>query len=382
MSAGERALRALRELDERSGGRRVAWTGTWAEERGRWAEEVAAFPGVAVSTDRAGNQWATLPGREPGTVVAGSHLDCVPDGGWLDGCLGVLGATEALRELAERREPPRHGLAVVDWADEEGARFGHSLLGSSAACGLLDVDHARTLRDAAGTTLPDALAGHGVDLDHLEGVTDWVPDARAYVELHIEQGPVLERVGRALAPVSGCLGVRRHRVVVHGREAHAGASPMDDRDDPVVAASQLVLRATEAAVDLGGLATVGSIRAYPGTPTAVAGRVELTVDLRHRDLAGLQELERRVIDGSEPLWSIDPIAFDRTLVAGAAAGEPLVSGPLHDAAAVARAGVPTAMLFIRSRGGVSHSREEDSDEADVIAGVEALVRVVHELAGD
>jgi N-carbamoyl-L-amino-acid hydrolase len=155
---------------------------------------------------------------------------------------------------------------------------------------------------------------------------------------------------------------------------------MDDRDDPVVAASQQVLRVTEAAIDLGGLATVGSIRAYPGTPTAVAGRVELTVDLRHRDLAGLQELERRVIGESEPLWSIDPIAFDPTLMTGAAAGEPLVSGPLHDAAACARAGVPTAMLFVRSRGGVSHSREEDSDEADVIAGVEALVRVVRELA--
>ena len=382
MSGGERALRALRELDERSGGRRVAWTDTWAEERARWAEEVAAFPGVTVSTDRAGNQWATLPGREPGNVVAGSHLDCVPNGGWLDGCLGVLGATEALRELAGWPEPPRYGLAVVDWADEEGARFGHSLLGSSAACGLLDVEQARTLRDADGTLLPDALAEHGVDFDHLDGVTDWIPDARAYVELHIEQGPVLEREGRALAPVSGCLGVRRHRVVIQGREAHAGASPMDDRDDPVVAASQLVLRATEAAVELGGLATIGSIRAYPGTPTAVAGRCELTVDLRHPDLAGLQELERRVIGDSEPLWSIDPIAFEAALVAGAAAGAPLVSGPLHDAAACARAGVPTAMLFIRSRGGVSHSREEDSDEADVIAGVDALVRVVHGLAGD
>jgi beta-ureidopropionase / N-carbamoyl-L-amino-acid hydrolase len=202
------------------------------------------------------------------------------------------------------------------------------------------------------------------------------------VELHIEQGPVLEREGRSLAPVSGCLGVRRHRVVMRGREAHAGASPMDDRNDPVVAASQLVLRATETAVDLGGLATVGSIRAYPGTPTAVAGRCELTLDLRHRDLAGLQELERRVVEDSEPIWSIDPIAFDTGLVAGADAGETLVSGPLHDAAAVARAGVPTAMLFIRSRGGISHSREEDSEEADVVAGVDALVRVVSELVLD
>src|SRR4051812_5645329 len=376
MSAGERALRALRELDERSGGRRVAWTDPCEQERGRWADEVATFPGVTASTDAAGNQWATLPGREGGTVVAGSHLDCVPGGGWLDGCMGVLGATEALRELAERPEPPRYGLAVVDWADEEGARFGHSLLGSSAAWGLLDVEHAKTLRDADGVALPDALAAHSVDLDRLDGVTDWIRDARAYVELHIEQGPVLEREDRALAPVSGCLGVRRHRVVIQGREAHAGASPMDDRDDPVVAASRLVLRATEAAVDLGGLATIGSIRAYPGTPTAVAGRCELTVDLRHRDLAGLQGLERRGIGESEPLWSIDPIAFDPTIFAR----EPIVSGPLHDAAAVARTGVPTAMLFIRSRGGISHSRAEDSDEADVIAGVDALVQAATGLA--
>ncbi len=393
MSPGERALRALRDLDDRSGGRRVAWTDVWAEERGRWAAEIAGLAGVTVATDAAGNQWATLPGREPGTVVAGSHLDCVPGGGWLDGCLGVLGAAEALRELAERGEPPRRSVAVVDWADEEGARFGHSLLGSSAACGLLDVDEARTLVDADGVRLPDALAAHGVDLERLEGVTGWIADARAYVELHIEQGPVLEAEGRALAAVNGCLGVRRHRLVFHGREAHAGASPMDDRQDPVVAASRTVLQATEAATELGGLATVGSIRAYPGTPTAVAGRCELTLDLRHRDLDGLSELERRVLDGpraagaaAEPLWSIDPITFDPGLVERARAatggGDPLVSGPLHDAAAVARAGVPTAMLFIRSRGGVSHSREENSDDTDVIAGVDALVKIVTELADE
>ena len=389
MNAGQRALRALRELDERSGGRRVAWTDTWAQERKRWADGVASLPGVSVATDPAGNQWATLPGREPGTVVTGSHLDCVPGGGWLDGCLGVLGSTEALRELAGRGEPPRQSVAVVDWADEEGARFGHSLLGSSAACGLLDVDEARGLRDADGVALPDALAAYGVDLDRAASATAWLRAARAYVELHIEQGPVLEREGRSLAAVSGCLGVRRHRLVFPGREAHAGASPMDDRRDPVVAASRTVLIATEAATELGGLATVGSIRSYPGTPTAVAGRCEMTLDLRHRDPGGLAELERRILEGArgaelERLWSIEPIAFDPLLVERARAatggGEPLVSGPLHDAAACARAGVSTAMLFIRSRGGVSHSREEDSDEADVIAGVDALVRVVHELA--
>jgi N-carbamoyl-L-amino-acid hydrolase len=399
MSAGERALRALRELDERSGGRRVAWTDTWAQERRRWADGVADLPGVSVEQDAAGNLWATLPGREAGTVVAGSHLDCVPGGGWLDGCLGVLGATEALRELAERQEPPRRSVAVVDWADEEGARFGHSLLGSSAACGLLDVAHARTLRDADGVALPDALAAHGVDLDRIEPATAWIDDARAYVELHIEQGPVLEAAGRAMAAVTGCLGVRRHRVVLHGREAHAGASPMDDRRDPVLAAAAIALLARDAAVELGGLATVGVLRALPGTPTAIAASCELTLDLRHRDVDGLLALERRVLEGAddaalrerveldnESLWSIDPVAFDTALVerarAAAGGGEPLVSGPLHDAAACARAGVPTAMLFIRSRGGVSHSREEDSDDADVIAGVDALAHLVRALADE
>jgi N-carbamoyl-L-amino-acid hydrolase len=399
MSAGERALRELRELDERSGGRRVAWTDTWAQERRRWADAVAALPGVSVDQDAAGNLWARLPGREPGTVVAGSHLDCVPGGGWLDGCLGVLGATAALRELAERPDPPRHSVAVVDWADEEGARFGHSLLGSSAACGLLDVAHARTLRDADGVALPDALAEHGVDLDRVDAATSWLDDARAYVELHIEQGPVLEAEGRAAAGVSGCLGVRRHRIVLHGREAHAGASPMDDRRDPVLAAAAIALLARDAAVELGGLATVGALRALPGTPTAIAASCDLTLDLRHRELDGLVALERRVLDGAddaarrerveldaELIWSIDPVAFDGGLVERARAatggGAPLVSGPLHDAAACARAGVPTAMLFIRSRGGVSHSREEDSDEADVIAGVDALVQVVGTLADE
>ena len=234
--------------------------------------------------------------------------------------------------------------------------------------------------------MPEAMARYGVDLDAAAAERGWIHGARAYVELHIEQGPVLESEGRALAAVSGCLGVRRHRIVFGGREAHAGAAPMDSRRDPVVAASRAVLRATEAAVDLGGLATVGSIRSYPGTPTAVAARCEMTLDLRHRDLDGLAELERRALDGAtEPLWSIDPIAFDPGLIErirdATGGGEPLVSGPLHDAAACARAGLPTAMLFIRSRGGVSHSRKEDSDDADVVAGVEALVRVVTGLAG-
>ena len=396
MSAAAAVVSRLRALDDRSAGRRVAWTKTWSDERRVFFDELERLPGVAVHRDPAGNMWAVLKGESPATVVAGSHLDCVPGGGWLDGCLGVYAAAEALRVVAARDERPPLTLAVVDWADEEGARFGHSLLGSSAACGLLDVEAARVLRDADGVSLGDAMAALGVDIDAAPQAASWLENAHAYLELHIEQGPVLERAGRAAAAVSGCLGVRRLLVTLRGREAHAGAAPMDSREDPVLAAASVIPSARNIAIELGGLATTGILRASPGTQTAVAGSVELSFDMRNADLERLEEQERRVrvaigaaaheygvTATAERVWAIDPVAFDielvsraRAALAGSDDGERLVSGPLHDAAACARAGVPTAMMFVRSLGGVSHSREEDSAEEDLVAGIEALVSLV------
>jgi N-carbamoyl-L-amino-acid hydrolase len=389
-------LRALAELtaDER-GAQRVAWGPMWREARAWLRERLDELP-VQISRDAAGNTWATLPGRSDRLLALGSHLDSVPDGGWLDGALGVLAGLEVLRALAARSEPPALGVTLVDWADEEGARFGHSLLGSSAAAGLLDAGGAASLRDRDGVALADALAENDVELAGMNAAADQRPDLAAYLELHIEQGPVLEREGLPLAAVRGCFGVRRGRVRFRGQSAHAGATPLELRHDPVLAAARFALAARGAAHELGGLATVGAVRAEPGIATAVAASCEVTVDLRHEYLEGLDALRLAVETGaaaaaavegveqeSEPLWSIDPIPFDDALVGDAQAvvaelggrAEPLSSGPLHDAAVMARAGVPTAMLFVQSRGGLSHTAAEDTDEEHLELAVRALGRL-------
>lgn len=393
-----RAITALRALDADSGGRRIAWTADWERARAWLRGELAGIPGVEERTDEAGNLWARLPGRSPDTVVLGSHLDCVPNGGWLDGALGVVAALEALRTIAADPEPPDRSVALVDWADEEGARFGHSLLGSSAAAGLLDVPAVSALRDRDGIALPDVLAAHGVAVARMPDARASLDGVIAYLELHIEQGPVLERTGRPCAAVDGCLGVRRTLVTFTGEAGHAGATPMDGRRDPVQAAVAYVPLMTAAAAGASGFATVGSLRAEPGTATAIPERCVLTLDLRHRDLGALEGLAAEAAGlaeaaagrfgceaAVEPLWGIDPVRFDDALVSAALevtdGGQPLTSGPLHDAAAVARAGVPAAMIFVRSRGGVSHSRAEDSDEADLAVGLRAFWRLARVATG-
>jgi N-carbamoyl-L-amino-acid hydrolase len=363
----------------------------WREERERFVAWLQAeVPGVDVSYDCAGNLWARRAGESPETVVVGSHLDCVPDGGWLDGCLGVFAAAEVLRATGRHRR----SLALVDWADEEGSRFGHSLLGSSAAAGLLDVDAAGALRDADGVSLPEALEANGIVLAEMPGAAAQLDGAMAYAELHIEQGPVLDDAGIAASAVDGCLGVRRCELVFTGRAGHAGATPMDRRNDPLQAAARWAAAARDSALAAGGLATIGALRTEPATVTAIAHRVRASIDLRHRDLdalVGMDAAVRKAADaaaagegctvGVEPVWAIDPVPFDPELVARAAelTSAPLTSGPLHDAAAVARAGVPTVMLFARTRGGVSHSREEDADDADLVASVEAYAALVSSL---
>jgi N-carbamoyl-L-amino-acid hydrolase len=371
-------LRALAELtsDER-GAQRIAFSERWRAARAFLRERLAELP-VEVREDSAQNLWAMLPGEREPAVAVGSHVDSVPDGGWLDGALGTLAALEVLRAAGER--PPR-SLVLVDWADEEG-RFGHSLLGSSAASGNVDLEALR----AAG-------ADEVIDLAALPRAAQERPPLSAYLELHIEQGPVLERDGAPLAAVSGTFGVRRDRFTFRGRAAHAGATPLDARRDPVAAAARLVLAARETAARIRGLATVGALRAAPGTATAIAASCAATVDARHADADSLDELHAALRDAAdaaaaaegcrverEALWAIDPIAFDPWLVGKAtevvaglgAPHDALPSGPLHDAAEMARAGVPTAMLFVRSRGGVSHTAEEDSDADDLRLAVRAL----------
>ncbi len=394
-----RTVAELRELqrltgDER-GAQRLAWTPTWLRAREWLAGKATELP-VDQTIDEAGNQWLILHGRSARSLVIGGHLDSVPNGGWLDGCLNVLAGLEVLRHLAVGGPPPLT-VRLVSWADEEGARFGRSLLGSSACSGTLDLEEVRGLRDREGTSLPEALAACGVELERMKASGRFLRDAVGYLELHIEQGPVLERLGLPLGVVTGTCGVERHLVRFRGQSAHAGSTPMDLRRDALLAAARLSLEVREVAKREGGVGTVGRITVAPGIPTAVPGECEVTLDQRHLDLGGLEQMLEGVREASRRIgaeegvdvdwgriWRIDPIPFhpelldlcERAVVEVAGAAHRLPSGPLHDAAEVARAGVPTAMLFVQSLGGLSHTREEDSRREHLELSVRALDRAV------
>jgi hydantoinase/carbamoylase family amidase len=390
----DRVLADLRELASLTGGpdgaRRVCWTDEWTKARDFLRSRLDELP-VEVSIDQAGNLWAELPGEADGFVIVGSHVDSVPAGGWLDGALGVFTAVEALRQQAANGRPPV-GVRLVDWADEEGARFGRSLFGSSACAGTLEVDEVRDLRDRDGERLEDVVGRHGVELDRVLESNERLTGARAYIELHIEQGPVLESRGEPAATVLGTCGVERHVAVFEGQAAHAGATPMDLRRDSFAATAQAALAIREIGLSHdGGVCTVGGATSEPGVVTAVAGRTEMLLDQRHLDPGELAAMLREAREACERaasdqgcevelrhLWSIPPIPFDDRLIAMArnavadAGGKDtaIPSGPLHDAAEMARL-IPTVMIFSSSSPPVSHTREEDTPEDDLRVAIEA-----------
>ena len=393
-----RTVAELRELQELTGNadgaQRLCWTDTWARAREWMRGKLAELP-VEVEVDEAGNQWATLRGASERAVLIGGHIDSVPNGGWLDGCLNVLAGLEVLRRIAEGERPPVT-VRLVDWADEEGARFGRSLFGSSACSGTLDPDDLRGLVDRDGVPLPEALASHGVDLDRARECGRQLDAAAGYLELHIEQGPVLEGLGLPLGVVLGTFGVERHRIRFTGQSAHAGSTPMDKRRDAFGAAAKLGLEIREIAKRAGGVCTVGSCVTRPGIVTAVVGECEITLDQRHLDaevlgrmLAEAKETGGRIAGDEnvgvawERIWQIHPIHFDATLIdvadeairEVAGVSHRLPSGPLHDAAEVARAGVPTVMLFVQSLRGLSHAKEEDTRAEHLELSVQALDRL-------
>src|SRR6266545_2538175 len=221
-------LRELRELTgDEEGAQRVAWTDTWVQAK-RWLASKLQPLEAEEEIDQAGNQWFTVRGSSERALLIGGHIDSVPNGGWLDGALNVAGA-EVLRRIAEEGEPPVT-VRLVNWADEEGARFGRSLFGSSAAAGsMVDQDELRSRRDAGGQALPEVLAAHGVDLDRALEARSRLHGAAAYLELHIEQGPVLEALDLPLGVVLGTFGVERHQITFRGQAAHAGSTPMNKR---------------------------------------------------------------------------------------------------------------------------------------------------------
>ena len=397
-------LKELRELTgDENGAQRVAWTETWEKAR-EWLRGLLAETGVAESIDAAGNQWFTLPGESERAVLIGGHIDSVPNGGWLDGCLNVVAGAEVVRRVAEEGAPPVT-LRLVNWADEEGARFGRSLFGSSAASGsMTDQEELRQLTDREGTALPDALAEHGVDLDSALDARSELDSAAAYLELHIEQGPVLESLGIPLGVVVGTFGVERHRVTWLGQAAHAGSTPMDKRRDALAGAAKLALEIREIARRAGGAAvcTSGSVVCRPGIVTSVVETAEQLLDQRDLNATRLATMlaearaasERFAAEESidvewEKIWSIEPILFDDTLLGFceeaiqeiSAPSHRLPSGPLHDAAEVSRAGVPTVMMFVQSLRGLSHTKLEDTREEHLELAVSALDRLASKTIG-
>src|SRR5215212_6392215 len=395
-----RAVDELKELAELTGGpdgaRRVAWTGEWGKARDWFRGKLEEIEGITeIETDEAGNVWATAPGDSEKAVILGGHIDSVPNGGWLDGALNVVGALEVMRALAPQRRPVT--LRLVDWADEEGARFGRSLFGSGAAAGTLEPDDVRNLKDSDGVALPDALEEHGVDLDSVNESGRQLENAVAYLELHIEQGPILERMDLPLGVVLGTFGVERHAVSFAGQQAHSGSTPMEVRRDAFIAAarSAIAFRDDAAARD-DVRATTGFVNVSPAIVTAFNGWCEMSLDQRALDpvvLANMLDVaqgaterlaqEEGVSVEWERLWRIEPILFDDELIELAeeavneVAGKShrLPSGPLHDAASMAPL-MPTVMLFVKSLRGLSHTKDEDTPEEDLELSVQAL----HQLA--
>jgi hydantoinase/carbamoylase family amidase len=395
-------LADLRELARLTGGpdgaRRVCWTDEWVKAREFLRSRLDELP-VEVTVDPAGNLWADLPGDGDGFVIVGSHIDSVPAGGWLDGALGLFTAVGALRAHDGASRPV--GLRLVDWADEEGARFGRSLFGSSACAGTLEVDEVRDLRDRDGERLEDVVGRHGVDLARAHESGEQLRGACAYLELHIEQGPVLESRGEPAATVLGTCGVERHVPVFTGQTAHAGATPMGLRRDSFAAAAQAALAIREVGFRHDGVCTVGGATSEPSVITAVAGRTEMLLDQRHLDpdkLAAMRDEARAACEQAAAdfdcevdfrhVWSIPPIPFDEGLIESAraavreAGGEDtaIPSGPLHDAAEMARL-IPTVMVFSSSSPPVSHTKEEDTPEPDLRVAIEAYGRTVDAALG-
>jgi beta-ureidopropionase / N-carbamoyl-L-amino-acid hydrolase len=397
----QQAIAELKELraltSNENGAQRVAWTDTWLKAREWFKSKLSGLP-VEHHYDAAGNSWFTVEGASPKALLIGSHLDSVPNGGWLDGALGMLAGLAVLRRFVEEfaGQPPVT-IRLVDWADEEGARFGRSLLGSSAFAGTHSIEADRIRTDKDGVRVENALRRCGVEIDRFPEARLEQKNAAAYLELHIEQGPVLERMGLPLGVVLGTKGVERHAITFHGQEAHSGSTPMNARRDALAAAAKLALEIRPIArKHPDAVCTMGSLKTLPGIVTAVVGRCEATLDQRDLDAAVLAAMYREAREASQRfaaeenctvewsrIWSIEPVPFHPALIElcdeavrrTVGKSHRLPSGPLHDAAEVARSGIPTVMMFVQSVGGISHNKIEDTKEEHLQLAIVALDRL-------
>ncbi len=388
-------LKELRALTgDENGAQRVAFTPVWLKSREWLRGKLTGLP-HEVHNDAAGNTWMTLRGGSPKELLIGGHMDSVPNGGWLDGCLNVLAGVEILRRINEQyRGKPPVTVRVVDWADEEGARFGKSLFGSSACSGTLNMEEARVLRDNQGITLPDALKAVGINFEKVKDSGVELKHAAAYLELHIEQGPVLLDLDLPLGAVLGTFGVERHAITFRGQAAHSGSTPMNRRKDAFLAAARMSPEIYEIAKRSGeGVCTLGSCTTKPGIVTSVVEECRVTLDQRHLDAKKLATMlaeakatadkfagEGNVTVSWERLWQIEPRPFHPELIemCDAAIKETcgkshrLPSGPLHDAAEPCGRGIPTVMMFTQSLHGISHNKIEDTKEEHIELSVVAF----------
>jgi N-carbamoyl-L-amino-acid hydrolase len=377
-----------------SGGyRRFAWTAEDAVLR-EWFAAEAAARGLDLVEDRAGNQWAWWgdPDADGPGIVTGSHLDSVPDGGTFDGPLGVVSAFAAVDVLRHKGFRPARPIGVVNFGDEEGARFGIACAGSRLITGALDADRARALRDGDGVTLADAVGRTGRDPAALGRDDDTLRRVGTFVELHVEQGRGLVDLGRPVAVGSAIWPHGRWRLDLRGEANHAGTTRLADRRDAMLALAHVVLATRAAALRHDAVATCGKVLAEPNGVNAIASRVRAWLDVRAPDRAAVHAVVAELDavasaqEGTltEESWT-ERTEFPAALtarLAGVLDDAPVLgTGAGHDAGILANAGVPAAMLFVRNPTGVSHSPAERAEPADCIAGIGALSSVLEELAG-
>jgi beta-ureidopropionase / N-carbamoyl-L-amino-acid hydrolase len=380
--------------DTTTGGyRRFAWTDADLRMR-EWFSSESESRGLDLIEDRIGNQWAWWgdPDRAAG-VVTGSHLDSVPDGGAFDGPLGVVNALLAIDQLRSGGFTPRRPIGVVNFVDEEGARFGVSCVGSRVITGALSPDKARGLRDAEGVTMAEAMRSVGRQPEHMGADPESLGRIRSFVELHIEQGRALVDLGRAVGVGNLLWAHGRWRIEIPGEANHAGTTRLGDRRDAVIGCARAVLAARAAAEAHGSLTTVGKISIQPGGVNAIASSATAWLDARAA--AGEPALRATVAQIEEQLAASDALvteeswtpqtAFDDALVARLTSlldGAPeMSSGAGHDAGILTNAGVQAAMIFVRNPTGVSHSPAEWAEPEDCYAGAAALATVLADLAG-
>jgi hydantoinase/carbamoylase family amidase len=390
-------LKELAELtSDENGAQRVAWTPNWQKARD-WFAKKAIEAGAELTVDAAGNTWTKIAGRNPEAILIGSHLDSVPNGGWLDGALGVLVALEVLRHYG-RGEAPNKTIYAVDWADEEGARFGSSVMGSSAATGTIDIAEIINRIDNDGIKLRDALGAYDVNAEDMLRANDQFKqrNIEKYLELHIEQGPILESAKKQAACVYGAQGIERYSIEFTGQPAHAGSFPTLMRQDAFLAAAQASLAFKEIALKYDGVCTVGKVSVKPDVVTIVPGTCVISLDQRSIDPKVLKLMhedavsvvaraaeDQGVTARWEKIYSIAPTIFDKDLTElcriaveeETGEGTTMYSGPLHDAVEMAKV-VPTIMLFAMSEKGLSHCKQENTSDEALETGIRSFLRLV------